>query len=192
MSATRWASTTRPNYNLEAGIRQRAGRGGAFSTRQGHYIGPVEEQAVEWNLLGGRIAWRSGQPRRVTASLGHTTVLLVGYRWEAIVEVERSPRIGYGRWRANVVWVYGEEDPEIHRGARDASLEAGARAFPGRPTRWNCLQRSSAERRYLKVPAARTVPFASIAICADRAGGCTPLLLPESGGAETPQEDGMG
>jgi len=126
------------NYHLEAGIRQRAGPGTAtlfFHHVSRHYVDRAKTQAVDWNLLGGRIVWpvRTGsRPVRVTASLGHTTLAsYVGYRWEAIAEVDAEPsRIGsaalFGRAVVRVVTV--EEDPEIPRGSfADASIEAGAR-----------------------------------------------------------------
>ncbi len=126
------------NYHLEAGIRQRAGRGTAtlfFHHVSRHYVDRPKTQAVDWNLLGGRIAWpvRSGpRPVRATASLGHTTLAsLVGYRWEAIAEVEAEPlRIGSAALfgRANVRVVTVAANPALARGSfADASVEGGAR-----------------------------------------------------------------
>ena len=126
------------NYHLEPGIRQRAGRGAAtvfFHHVSRHYVDRAKTEAVDWNILGGRIVWpvRTGpKPVRVLASLGHTTLASrVGYKWEAIGEVDAEPaRIGsavlFGRAIVRVVTV--EEDPEIPRGSfADASLELGAR-----------------------------------------------------------------
>jgi hypothetical protein len=126
------------SYHLEAGIRQRAGRGTAtlfFHHVSRHYIDRPKTQAGDWNLLGARIAWpvRTGpRPVRATASLGHTTLAsLVGYRWEATAEVDAEPsRIGsaalFGRAHVRVVTV--EENPDLPRGSfADASVEGGAR-----------------------------------------------------------------
>ena len=126
------------NYHLEAGIRQRAGRGTAtlfFHHVSRHYVDRPKTQAVDWNLLGGRLVWpvRTGlRPVRATASLGHTTLAsFVGYRWEAIVEIDAEPsRIGsaalFGRASVRVMTV--EENPEIARGSfADASVEGGTR-----------------------------------------------------------------
>jgi hypothetical protein len=128
------------NYHLETGIRQRAGRGTAtlfFHHVSRHAVDRSKTQAVDWNILGGRVWWpvRPGpRPVEVTVSLGHTTVeSLVGYQWEAIAEIDAEPaRIGsaalFGRGIVRVVTV--EEDPEIPRGSfADASLELGVRFF---------------------------------------------------------------
>ena len=126
------------NYHLEAGIRQRAGRGTAtlfFNHVSRHYVDRPKTQAVDWNVLGGRITWpvRSGpRPVRATASLGHTTLAsLVGYRWEAVAEVDAEPaQIGaaalFGRATVRVVTV--EDNPQLARGSfADLSVEGGTR-----------------------------------------------------------------
>jgi hypothetical protein len=126
------------NYHLEAGLRQRAGRATAtlfFHHVSRHYVDRPKTQAVDWNILGARIEWpvRTGpRPIHATASLGHTTLAsLVGYRWEAIAEVDAEPwRIGsaalFGRADLRVVTVH--DNPMLARGSfADASLEAGTR-----------------------------------------------------------------
>lgn len=126
------------NYHLETGIHQRAGRGTVtlfFHHVSRHYVDRAKTQAVDWNILGGRIGWpiaTGARPVRATASLGHTTLAsFVGYRWEATAEVDAEPsRIGsaalFGRATVRVVTI--EQDPEIPRGSfADAAFEAGAR-----------------------------------------------------------------
>ena len=126
------------NYHLEAGVHQRAGRGTAtlfFHHVSRHYIDRPKIQAVDWNLLGARIAWpiRSGsRPVGAVASLAHTTLdSLVGYRWEAIVELDAEPaRVGsaalYGRGGVRLVTVV--EDSALDRGSfADLGVEAGVR-----------------------------------------------------------------
>lgn len=125
------------NYHLEAGIRQRAGRGTAtlfFHHVSRHYVDRAKTQAVDWNLAGARIAWpvRTGdRPLRVTASLAHTTLAsLVGYRWEAFAEGDAElARIAstalFGRGDVRLVRV---TESALRRGNfADASLEGGAR-----------------------------------------------------------------
>src|SRR5688572_13943919 len=154
------------NYHLEAGVHQRIGGGAAtlfFHHVSRHYVDRPKVQAVDWNLLGGRIAWpaRSGpRPVRVTASLARATLAsLVGYRWEATAEVDAEPaRLGSAALfgRANVRLVSVEESPAMPRGSfADLSAEAG--------TRWSRDGRSldlftSVERRndvFLEVPGRR-------------------------------------
>jgi hypothetical protein len=129
---------TQANYHLEAGLHQRTGRGTAtvfFHHVSRHYIDRPKTQAVDWNLVGARLAWpiRSGpRPMRAIASLGHTTLdSLVGYRWEAIGEVDAEPlRMGSAALfgRANLRAVSVGENPRLRRGGfLDASLEGGAR-----------------------------------------------------------------
>jgi hypothetical protein len=126
------------NYHLQGGLRQRSGRATAtlfFHHVSRHYIDRPKTRAVDWNLLGARIEWplRSGlRPIHAAASIGHTTLdSLVGYRWEAIAEVDAEPvRIGSAMLfgRANVRLVTVEENPELERGSfADAIVEAGVR-----------------------------------------------------------------
>ena len=126
------------NYHLEAGLRQHAGRGTAtlfFHHVSRHYVDRPKTQAVDWNLIGARVAWpiRSGpHPVRAIASLGHTTLdSLVGYRWEATAELDAEPlRVGSAALfgRANLRGVTVGENPRLGRGGfLDASLEGGAR-----------------------------------------------------------------
>jgi hypothetical protein len=126
------------NYHLEAGLRQHAGRGAFtlfFHHVSRHYVDRAKTQAVDWNILGARIAWPMGsgpRPVRVIASLGHTTVdSLVDYRWEATGEIDAEPlRLGSAALfaRANLRAVTVAENPQLGRGDfLDASLEGGAR-----------------------------------------------------------------
>ena len=127
------------NYHLEAGLHQRLG-GDARATVffhhvSRHYVDRPKVQAVDWNLLGLRLAWpvqRGERPVRVTASLGHTTLAsLVGYRWEATAEIDAEPaRIGSAALfvRANVRAVTVDPDPALDRGGFvDAAVEGGPR-----------------------------------------------------------------
>jgi hypothetical protein len=128
------------NYHLEAGIRQRVGRGTAtlfFHHVSRHYVDRPKTQAVDWNLLGARVAWpvRSGpRPVRATASLGRTTLAsFVGYRWEATAELDaEAARVGsaalFGRASTRVVTV-GESSALARGSFADASVEAGARFY---------------------------------------------------------------
>lgn len=130
------------NYHLEAGVHHAAGRATAtlfFHHVSRHYVDRPKVQAVDWNVLGGRIAWpvRTGpRPLRVTASLGHTTLhSLVGYRWEAIAEIDAEPsRVGaaalFTRAHVRVVSVQErpQERPRLDRGGfADVSVEGGTR-----------------------------------------------------------------
>ena len=126
------------NYHLEGGVRQRAGRGTAtvfFHHVSRHYVDRPKTRAVDWNMLGGRIAWpvRTGaRPVHLTASVARATLAsLVGYRWEATAEVDAEPaRIGSAAvfTRANVRLVTVEQDPALPRGSfADVSAEAGTR-----------------------------------------------------------------
>ena len=126
------------NYHLEAGLRQHTGRGTAtlfFHHVSRHYVDRPKTQAVDWNLVGARVAWpiRSGtRPARAIASLAHTTLdSLVGYRWEATGEVDAEPmRVGPAALfaRVNLRAVTVSESPRLGRGGFvDASLEGGAR-----------------------------------------------------------------
>ena len=126
------------NYHLEAGVRQRLGDATAtvfFHHVSRHYVDRPKVQAVDWNLLGVRLATplRTGtHPVRATASVGHTTLAsLVGYRWEVTAEVDAQPaRIGSAALfvRANVRAVTVDPDPALDRGGFvDASVECGPR-----------------------------------------------------------------
>ena len=126
------------NYHLEAGLHHRVGAATAtlfFHHVSRHYVDRPKVQAVDWNLLGARVALplRGGErPVRAVASLGHTTLAsLVGYRWEAAAELDAEPaRIGSAALftRANVRAVTVERDPALDRGGFvDASVEGGAR-----------------------------------------------------------------
>ena len=126
------------NYHLETGLRQRAGGATAtlfFHHVSRHYIDRAKADAVDWNILGARVEWQATKGRRpvlATASLGHTTLdSLVGYRWEAVAEMDAEPaRLGpaalFGRANVRVVTV--GENPQLARGGfADASIEVGVR-----------------------------------------------------------------
>jgi hypothetical protein len=126
------------NYHLEAGVHQRVGGATAtafFHHVSRHYVDRPKTQAVDWNVLGARLAWpvRTGDhPIRVTVSVGHTTLAsLVGYRWEGVAEVDAEPgRIGSAALfvRLNVRAVSIARDPALDRGGfADASVEGGPR-----------------------------------------------------------------
>jgi hypothetical protein len=126
------------NYHLEAGIRQHVGPATAtlfFHHVSRHLVDRPKTRAVDWNILGGRVEWpvRTGRhPVVATASLGHTTLdSLVGYRWEAVAQVDAEPRrLGSGALfaRANLRAVSVSEHPQLRRGGFvDLSGEAGTR-----------------------------------------------------------------
>ncbi|HEY2941829.1 MAG TPA: hypothetical protein VGN09_05290 [Vicinamibacteria bacterium] len=78
------------NYHLEAGLRRRLGERHeaaiVFHHVSRHLVDRVKVEAVDWNVLGVRVAGRrAGRvPLAYAAGLGHTTLAsLVGYRWEA-------------------------------------------------------------------------------------------------------------
>ena len=98
----RTVDANQANYHLEAGIRQRAGaRHGdpLLPPRLAALRRPAEDPGRGLEHPRGRIWWpvRPGaRPVAATVSLGHTTLAsLVGYRWEAIAEIDAEPaRIG--------------------------------------------------------------------------------------------------
>jgi hypothetical protein len=125
------------NYHLETGVRGRVGRGTAtafFHHVSRHLVDREKTQAVDWNILGARYAWpvRTGDhPVRAVASIGHTTYeSMVGYRWEAIAQVDAEPwRIGsaglFGRADVRLVSV---NDSDLPRGSfADLAFETGTR-----------------------------------------------------------------
>lgn len=126
------------NYHLEAGVHQRLGTATAtafFHHVSRHYVDRPKVQAVDWNVLGARVAWpvrTGGRPIRIIASVGHTTLAsLVGYRWEATAEVDAvAAEMGSASLfvRASVRAVSVDRDPALDRGGfADASVEGGPR-----------------------------------------------------------------
>lgn len=86
------------NYHLEAGLRRPFGRATATLALHHvsrHYVDRPKIQAVDWNVLGARLALPVGEgahATRLTVGLGHTTLAsLVGYRWEATARLEAEP-----------------------------------------------------------------------------------------------------
>jgi hypothetical protein len=134
---------TQANYHLELGARRRAGRvtvNPFFHHVSRHYSDREKAAAVDWNVLGARVAaaWAEGAvPVRVSFGLGHTTLAsLVGYRWEATGDAEAE--LHRGRNASFYVGASGrfvsiDPDPALVRGSfLDASLEAGGRFAHGR------------------------------------------------------------
>src|SRR5438093_3711412 len=89
-NARRTFDANQANYHLEVGLRRRLGgqheAAIVFHHVSRHVVDRVKVEAVDWNVLGGRVTGR--RPGRVpltyTVGLGHTTLAsLVGYRWEA-------------------------------------------------------------------------------------------------------------
>jgi hypothetical protein len=154
------------NYHLEAGVRQRVGRGAAtlfFNHVSRHYVDRPKAQAVDWNTLGVRAAWplaEGERPVEMTVSLGHTTLAsLVGYRWIATAEMDAEPAHAGSTalfLRGTLRAVTVDPDPLLDRGGFvDASAEGGAR-FTRDGRRLDLF--ASAERRndvFLEVPGRR-------------------------------------
>lgn len=128
---------TQANYSLQAGVRARVG--GATVTPFFHHVSRHASDrekvpAVDWNLLGVRVAagWGQRTPVRIVASLGHTTLAsLVGYRWEALVradvELARFPAGAlYARLGVRAVTVEPEA-PLLRDGFADLLAEGGWR-----------------------------------------------------------------
>ena len=125
------------NYHLETGLRRSLGRHEAtlfFHHVSRHYVDRPKIQAVDWNVLGIRMAGLLGadHPVRYTASVGHTTLAsLIGYRFEvtarADTDVLGPPEHAlYARGDARLVTV--KESAAFARGSfLDLGGEAGLR-----------------------------------------------------------------
>ena len=126
------------NYHLEVGFRRRLGErheaAVLFHHVSRHVVDRVKEEAVDWNLLGVRVAGR--HPGRIplaySAGLGHTTLAsLIGYRWEATGHLDAAFLSGekgeaYLGGDARLVTV--ERSDAFPRGSFvDRSAEAGGR-----------------------------------------------------------------
>ena len=125
------------NYHLETGLRRSAGRHEVtlfFNHVSRHYVDRPKVQAVDWNVLGLRMAGLLGgdHPVRYAASVGHTTLAsLVGYRFvvtaRADTDVVGPPeRALYVAGEARLVTV--KESAAFPRGSFvDVAGEAGLR-----------------------------------------------------------------
>jgi opacity protein-like surface antigen len=130
---------TQANYRLETGVRRRV-KGVTvnpfFHHVSRHLSDREKAPAVDWNILGVRVAADVGRDRRarVGGSIGHTTLAsLVGYRWELTargdVDVVRRERFAaYAAARARLVTI--DPDPALPRDDfLDFAIEGGLR-FP--------------------------------------------------------------
>jgi hypothetical protein len=122
---------TQANYHLEAGVRRPLGSftGAVFFHHVSrHAVDRAKPEAVDWNVLGLRLAGPLTAGLRLHMSLGHTTLAsLVGYRWEATAgldaDVARPLFVA-----ADVRLVTVEREPAFPRGSfADWRAEAGAR-----------------------------------------------------------------
>jgi hypothetical protein len=155
------------NYHLEVGMHRHLGAryeaAVFFHHVSRHVVDRPKEQAVDWNVLGVRLAGqRPGRvPLAFNFGLGHTTLAsLVGYRWEARGRLDAGFPIGekseaYLTGRARYVTV--ERSEAFSRGDfLDRSGEAGLRWRRGART----LETYAAwERRhdvFVVVPGARS------------------------------------
>jgi hypothetical protein len=100
-NARRTFDANQANYHLEVGLRRRFGEHHeaaiVFSHVSRHVVDRVKVEAVDWNVLGGRVTGR--RPGRVpltyTVGLGHTTLAsLVRYRWEATSHLDAAVASG--------------------------------------------------------------------------------------------------
>jgi hypothetical protein len=137
-NARRTFDASQANYHLEAGLHHRLGArwevAAFFNHVSRHASDREKEQAVDWNILGGRLAGhRPGRvPLAFVVGLGHTTLAsLVGYRWEATGRLDVAFPLGtkseaYLIGRARYVTI--DETPEFPRGDfLDRSAEGGLR-----------------------------------------------------------------
>jgi hypothetical protein len=128
------------NYQLEVSLRREFGATevqAVFHHVSRHLEDRPKTQAVDWNLLGLRVARRFGGawPARVEIGFGRTTqVSLVGYRWELsgraraerALGAAQAGTSGYGDLRLR--FMQAEATPAFPRdGFVDAHLEAGLR-----------------------------------------------------------------
>jgi hypothetical protein len=150
---------TQVNYHLEPGLRRSFGDFSAavfFHHVSRHAVDRPKPEAVDWNVLGLRLAGPLTRSVRFRASVGHTTLAsLVGYRWELTAGLGfelQAPLYG----AAGVRLVTVDPDPALPRDDfADVRAEAGGRWRRGNAQ----LELFAAfERRndvYLLVPAVR-------------------------------------
>jgi hypothetical protein len=94
-SERRGFDANQANYYLETGVRATLGRRSAslfFNHVSRHTQDRAKPQAVDWNVLGVRLAGPlsdSPFPTRFAVSAGHTTLASsIGYRFEAVLRLE--------------------------------------------------------------------------------------------------------
>jgi hypothetical protein len=134
------------NYHLELGARRPLGRAEVtafFHHVSRHLVDRAKVQAVDWNVLGVRLASPLPReffvPTRVTLGVGHTTLAsLVGYRLEMTLKAEAdllARRWGqaYAVMEARVVTT-ARSAAFPRSGFIDFMLEGGTRF--GRDRRW--------------------------------------------------------
>lgn len=170
------------NYHLEVGFRRTFGRWEAatfFHHVSRHDVDRPKEQAVDWNVLGLRVAGTlhpGGHPLRVLGSLGHTTqASLPGYEWEAIAQADLAVRDDaaaqpYARGYARLVTVRDAATADTETldrpGFVDWTAEGGLRLAKGTRSVEFFV---AAERRndvFLEVPGARTRALFGLRIAA--------------------------
>jgi hypothetical protein len=127
------------NYHLEVGVSARAGGFELtpfFHHVSRHVVDRPKGQAVDWNVLGLRVARQveGSVPLRLTLGAGHTTLAsFVGYGWELTARAEGEwPRqrraAGYAIAAARAVTVTAKRAPELPPGGFvDLLVEAGGR-----------------------------------------------------------------
>ncbi|HUG53284.1 MAG TPA: hypothetical protein VMR21_06775 [Vicinamibacteria bacterium] len=125
------------NYHLETGARRKLGGvtvNPFFHHVSRHLSDREKAPAVDWNVLGVRLAAVVGGPRRVRlgAGIGHTTLAsLVGYRWELTAHgdadlLQRESYAVYAAARTRFVTI--DPDPALPRDDfLDFAIEGGLR-----------------------------------------------------------------
>jgi hypothetical protein len=137
-NARRTFDANQANYHLEVGARRRLGErhqaAVVFHHVSRHVVDRVKVEAVDWNILGVRVAGRrAGRvPLSYSAGLGHTTLAsLVGYRWEATGHLDAALVTGEkaeGYVAGDARYVTVQRSDAFPRGAfLDRSAEGGVR-----------------------------------------------------------------
>ncbi len=130
---------TQVNYHLQPSIRWKAGPAEMsvfFHHVSRHYSDREKIQAVDWNMVGGRVAGPLPGIVRIhghyAASLGHTTeTALVGYGWEGTAHLDAD--VASGHWgavyaRGDLRAVSATASPQLPRGGfLDRAIEGGVR-----------------------------------------------------------------
>lgn len=155
------------NYHLEIGLRRSLGarlEGAVFFHHVSrHVVDRPKVEAVDWNVLGLRLAGRhAGRvPIGLVVGLGHTTLAsLVGYRWEASGHLDAAFLTGQkaeAYLAGDARFVSVERSEAFPRGDfLDWSAEAGARWRRGGRTLETFVAWERRNDVFVEVPGARS------------------------------------